>query len=74
MRALLALLLIACHPNDACDPSHLDTAALLAECKLRVAHECPALKHGECELNQPCPQCKAIEECDAEVRSRCSGR
>jgi len=70
MRAVLvALLLVAC--AEPCSPTHPDTAALLAECKLRVLRECPTLQRGECPIGEPCPQCPAIEECDAATREVC---
>jgi hypothetical protein len=57
--------------SDRCDARHPDTFALLAECRLRVARECPTLKRGECKLGEPCPQCRAVEFCDQETRNAC---
>jgi hypothetical protein len=67
---LVALVLIGC-ASDPCSPANADTAALLAECKLRVERECPDLKRGECPVGEPCPQCPAIEQCDAKTREVC---
>lgn len=68
---LLTLLgLLGCSSSQ-CDPTHPQTAALLAECKLRVQRECPALTYDECPVGKPCPQCPAVEECDAATRELC---
>lgn len=64
-----AMLLVGC--SDRCDPKHPDTMLLVAECKLRVLRECPRLKRGECAAGKPCPQCEAVEQCDAAVLERC---
>lgn len=66
---LLVAFIGAC--SDKCNVNHPEMAPLVAECKLRVMRECPNLKHDECPVFQPCPQCPAIEECDKLTKDKC---